>query len=341
VYGVHSGYRMLFEDRPDKLRRRLPSEIDDHATMDLTMSWVVAGPTATDLHDAITTALSRELTDVRDAIADGTEAAPTLEIPVVDGTTYPAIRRVIDEIAMTHDAQWTARERQRLIRRCLHSFGPADTHQACPYDVVDSLQRALIEAQPPTPADVERTAATLPTTRFRPDLTPTATKLYATLLRADGPLGRSTLLERADISASSYDRRISAVRELDRVQAVQQGGHRRWTTTDRNTPPVTAWLPPNGGHTRSQLVTHRHAATTTPQNWPLTHTRTDTNLDWERHPPVELIPYSHETTMYPDDTDGRQPNRHHNNQPTHRNAQSLPTTAVATPQTHFPTEDNR
>jgi hypothetical protein len=105
--------------------------------MDLTMSWVVAGPTATDFHDAITTALSRELTNVREAIAEGTEAAPILEIPVIDGTTYPAIRRVIDEVATVHDVQWSPRERQQLVRLCLHSFGPTDTHQACPYDVVE------------------------------------------------------------------------------------------------------------------------------------------------------------------------------------------------------------
>ncbi|WP_308203699.1 hypothetical protein [Halorubrum ezzemoulense] len=105
VYGIHSGYRMLFEDRPAKLCRRLPSEIDRNATMDLTMSWVLTGPTVTELRDEIADTLSTELTTVREAIADGTEAAPTLEIPVVDGMTYPAIRRVIDEIAMSHSVQ--------------------------------------------------------------------------------------------------------------------------------------------------------------------------------------------------------------------------------------------
>ncbi|TKX69178.1 hypothetical protein [Halorubrum sp. GN11GM_10-3_MGM] len=59
------------------------------------------------------------------------------------------------------------------------------------------------------------------------DLTPTATKLYAALLRADEPVGRAELIDRADISASSYDRRVSDVRELARVTAVHVDGHRQ------------------------------------------------------------------------------------------------------------------
>ncbi|WP_240471152.1 MULTISPECIES: plasmid replication protein RepH [Halorubrum] len=282
VYGVHSGYRMLFEERPPKLRRRLPYDVEPDATMDLTMSWVLAGPTITDLRDAIEEALTTELTAVREAIAEGTETAPTLSIPVVDGTTYPAIRRVIDEIAMTHDAQWTPRERQRLVRRCLRSFGPADTtRRACPYDVVVSLLRALNESHAPTVAAVERAAATLSVARFRPDLVPTATALYATLLRADEPLGRSALLERADIAASSYDRRIGTVQALDRVQAVQIDGHRRWVTTDEPSHPSPQPSPYlDQPHSWLPLLTHRsrtHSVRLAPTLWiPL-------GVDW-RHP---------------------------------------------------------
>ena len=265
VYGIHSGYRLLFEERPAKLCRRLPYDVEPDAELDLTMSWVLTGPTITALQDDIAAALRAELTTVREAINNGTEQAPTLTIPVRDGTTYPAIRRVLEEVAMTYDIQWTPRERQRLVRLCLRSFGPSDTTQrACPYDVVASLQRALNESQTLTPAAVERAAATLPPERFRPDLAPTATKLYATLLRADQPLGRTELIDRAEISASSYDRRVSDVRDLDRVCAVQVDGHRRWTTTATSgsrTPPVTAWLPPSRDSTTTPLVTHRHPPT--------------------------------------------------------------------------------
>jgi len=92
-----------------------------------------------------------------------------------------------------------------------------------------SLLRALPESRTPTPTDVERAAATLPATRFRPDLTPTATKLYATLLRSDNPLGRTELINRAGISASSYDRRLDDVRELEQRPCRP---HRRPPTVD-------------------------------------------------------------------------------------------------------------
>ncbi|MDB2226207.1 plasmid replication protein RepH [Halorubrum ezzemoulense] len=352
VYGIHSGYRMLFEDRPAKLCRRLPAETDHDATVDLTMSWVVAGPTITELHDEITDTLASELTTVREAIADGTEAAPTLEIPVVDGTTYPAIRRVIDEVAMTHDAQWTPRERQRLVRRCLRSFGPADTSRACPYDVVASLLRALNESPTPTLAAVERAAATLPPERFRPELTPTATKLYATLLRADSPLGRSELIEQAGISASSYDRRLSDVRDLDRVTPVQQGGHRRWTTTTPTphpkTPPVTAWLPERSDLTAPTLVTHRQSTTPAGANSPASdYTGRDDRNGWDRHPPLSIPTPSGDTdlTTRPMTTtnQSRQLNSHAHQLPATRDhphdtmtPTPHPTTAVATPQTELP-----
>ncbi|OYR56867.1 plasmid replication protein RepH [Halorubrum ezzemoulense] len=352
VYGIHSGYRMLFEDRPAKLCRRLPAETAHDATMDLTMSWVVAGPTITELHDDITSALSRELTTVREAIADGTETAPTLEIPVIDGTTYPAIRRVIDEIAMTHDAQWTPRGRQRLVRLCLRSFGPGDTDQACPYDVVASLLRALNESRTPTLAAVERAAATLSPERFRPELTPTATKLYATLLRADGPLGRSELIEQAGISASSYDRRLSDVRDLDRVTPVQQGGHRRWATTTPTprpkTPPVTAWLPANSDRP-APLVTYRQSTTPAGPNSSLPdRTGRDNRGRWDRQPPISILTEpggDADDTTHPMTTtnQSRQLNSHAHQLPATRDhphdtmtPTPHPTTAVATPQTELP-----
>ncbi|WP_394348189.1 hypothetical protein [Halorubrum sp. GN11_10-6_MGM] len=330
---------MLFEDRPAKLCRRLPYEVESDTQLDLTMSWVIAGPTATTLRDEITTALSEELATVRNAIADGTEAAPTLEIPVVDGTTYPAIRRVIDEIATAHDVQWTPKQKHRLVRLCLRSFGPSDTpQQACPYDVVGSLLRARAESRTPTPADVERAAATLKATRFRPDLTPTATKLYATLLRADNPLGRTEILERADISASSYDRRLEDVRALDRVHAVQVNGHRRWTTTesvhpDIRTPPVTAWLSDHSDQPTPSSSTNRHPATATGPTTPASgHTRWHSHAEWDRRPPISLATNPSDT-MCPINTptDSRQPHSHQQRHQTHPMSPTITPTTAATP----------
>ena len=228
VYGVHAGYRMLFETRPAKLKRRLPYDIETGASMELTASWVFAGPTATTLQTTITETLGAELDTLREAIASGDEQAPTLTVPVRDGTTYASLREIVDDIAAEYNAGWTPRTRRKITRFCLRSFGRDVPHRASPYDVVTCLVRALDDpAQKWEPA-VLRAATTLPSNRFRPDLSPTATKLYAALLRAAEPVGRQELIERADISASSYDRRIGTVSELPRVQPTTANGHRKW-----------------------------------------------------------------------------------------------------------------
>ncbi|TKX57250.1 transcriptional regulator [Halorubrum sp. SS7] len=229
VYGIHSGYRLLFESRPKKLKRRLPPDVDDGDTLELTASWVIAGPTITELQSAITKALEQTNKNLRDTVADGTEQVPTLTIPVRDGTTYAAIRDVVETVAATTDTTWTAQTRQRLVRLLLRSCGPRDAPgHASPYDAAESLLRACHSEPSPTVEAVERAAASLPATRFRPDLPPTATKMYATLCRASQPLGRTEIIDRADISESSYDRRLDVVQAIPRVRPCSVSGYRRW-----------------------------------------------------------------------------------------------------------------
>ncbi|WP_179233657.1 plasmid replication protein RepH [Halorubrum ezzemoulense] len=228
VYGIHAGYRMLFERRPAKLKRRLPYDVEAGASMELTASWVIAGPTATTLQTAITEALRDELDTLREAIVTGDEQAPSLSVPVRDGTTYASIRKIVDELAAEYDTGWTPRERRELTRFCLRSFGRDVPHRASPYDAVTCLIRALDDPGQEWKPAVLKAATTLPSSRFRPDLPPTATKLYAALLRAPEPVGRQELIERADISASSYDRRIGTVSELPRIRPTTVAGHRKW-----------------------------------------------------------------------------------------------------------------
>ena len=228
VYGIHSGYRLLFEKRPTKLKRRLPYDVEPGASTELTASWVVAGPTATTLQTAITEALSDELDTLREAIATGEEQAPTLTVPVRDGTTYASLRQIVDEVAAEFDTGWTSRVRREITRFCLRSFGREVPHRASPYDAVTCLLRALDSPHQAWEQAVCRAATTLPSGHFRPDLSPTATKLYAALLQASEPCGRQELIERANISASSYDRRIGTVGDLPRVQPTTVDGHRKW-----------------------------------------------------------------------------------------------------------------
>ncbi|MFD1572061.1 helix-turn-helix transcriptional regulator [Halorubrum laminariae] len=255
VYGVHSGYRMLFETRPSKLKRRLPYEVEEGATVEMTASWVLAGPTMTALQPTLTEVLDATSDAVREPIADGTEAAPELAIAVRDGTTYSAIRDVVDDIAATTDTEWAASTRRRLVRRCLRSFGPSESPaRASPYDAAESLLRAITQTGGVPDSDaVERAAAQLPAGRFRPDLPPTATKLYATLLQAAEPCGRSELIERAGISGSSYDRHIETIADCCRVRSAPASSRQKWTVTPTVTPerqveplPASVWWSAHG-----------------------------------------------------------------------------------------------
>jgi len=57
-YGAHSGWRQVVESRPDKLKYRLPMDIDPTArTADLTASWVVIGDGMDGLRDDVVAAL--------------------------------------------------------------------------------------------------------------------------------------------------------------------------------------------------------------------------------------------------------------------------------------------
>ncbi|WP_155118177.1 plasmid replication protein RepH [Halorubrum sp. T3] len=290
VYGVHSGYRLLFEKRPPKLKRRLPYDVEAGASMELTASWVFAGPTATTLRTAITEALSDELDTLREAIATGDEQAPTLTVPVRDGTTYASIRQIVDEIAAEYDTGWTSHVRRELTRFCLRSFGRDVPHRASPYDAVTCLLLALDGPHQNWEPAILEAAAMLPSDRFRPDLSPTATKLYTTLLRASAPCGRQALVERADISVSSYDRRIGAVSDIPRVRPTTVDGHRKWvavTQTPSHDSPAS--LPPcrQGSGTIYPAECRSVASTTA----------IDSLLEWLRSTTIE--PATSQATLTP------------------------------------------
>ncbi len=67
-----------------------------------------------------------------------------------------------------------------------------------------------------------------------PALPPTMQSVLKTLLVADEPLGRATIIKRADISTASYDRNIDELAALGIVEPTGNGGHRKWQ----------AWLVP-------------------------------------------------------------------------------------------------
>ena len=241
VYGIHSGYRMILEDREQKLKMRLPYDVDEaDPTMHLTASWVFSGPTMTDLKSQIETAIEREASEIREAIADGTEAAPVMEIPVKIANTYTSIRDLVEEYATTKgynvshqgDIHEGEDDLERLVRLFLRVLGTEDRpHRACPHDVAEAMlhiARSTRSFDFITVKDISYGLSQLPADRLLPELPPTATKLLKSLLDASEPMGRSDIIEQAGISGSSYDRYINELAAWDIIEPTESGGRRRW-----------------------------------------------------------------------------------------------------------------
>lgn len=241
VYGIHSGYRMLLQDRPAKLKRRLPYDVDESdPTMHLTTSWILSGPTVTDLHGDIERAIDQEAAELREAVANEQESAPVMEIPVQLGTSYSAIRDLVEKYASAKNYQVARQgslhegkqDLERLVRLFLRVLGTEDRpHRACPHDVAEAMLHIAQSTQSYdfiTVRDISYGLSNLPTERLLPELPPTATKLLKTLLDADDPMGRSDIIDTAEISESSYDRYINELAAWDIIEPRETEGHRRW-----------------------------------------------------------------------------------------------------------------
>lgn len=252
VYGIHSGYRMILENRPEKLKRRLPYDVDvDDPTMHLTASWVISGPAITELRDDVEQAIEREAEEVREAIAEGREAAPTMEIPVMIGNSYSALRELVQEyatakqynVAKKGDISSDAKhDLERLVRLCLQVLATEDRpHRACPHDVVEALLHIASSTSTYdflTVQDLEYGLRQLPATRLLPNLPPSATKLLKVVLASDDPIGRSKIIDEAGISGSSYDRYIMELAVMDVLEERNVDGRRRWVAS------LEAWWAP-------------------------------------------------------------------------------------------------
>jgi hypothetical protein len=230
-YGIHSVYRMLYEDRVDKLKHRMGVEFDADATADLTASWVVSGPTAATFREDIQQAIAAKATDVREQIQEGVERGVSLEIPVVEGNAYGALRQVLDRHAERKGfAALDTEERRKLVRLAMATLGE-QPGRCSPYALAEALL-AVGKARSPTaaltPADLAAGLAQLPAARLVPSLPPTMQKVLKALLVADEPLGASEIIERAGISERSYTRNIDELAAVGMVESVGNGGHKQW-----------------------------------------------------------------------------------------------------------------
>ncbi|MGN8218529.1 plasmid replication protein RepH [Halococcus morrhuae DSM 1307] len=263
AYGVHSAYRLLYEQRVDKLKHRLSYAFDDDPTAELTASWVISGPTATTFREDIEAAIATNASDVRDAIQEGTRHGVGFEIPVVEGNSYAALRGVLDQQADRKGFILDPADRREIIRLATATLG-TEPGRCSPYAFAEALL-AIARARTPTatlsPTDVAYGLTQLPAERLMPTLPPTMQTVLKTLLVADDPLGRSTIIERADISTASYDRNINELAALGIVAPTGNGGHRKWQAW------LIPWWSPLAGVDAPRTVDGDESTLARPSRW--------------------------------------------------------------------------
>ena len=231
VYGIHSVYRMLYESRIDKLKHRMGVEFDNTSTANLTASWVVSGSTASVFREDVKQAIASKASDVRESIQEGVERGVALEILVVEGNSFGALRRVVERHADRKGfSQPEDCERREIIRLSTATLGN-EPGRCSPYALSEALMsvgRARSPTSVLTTSDVAYGLIQLPAERLVPSLPPTMQKALKALLTADEPLGASQIIERAGISERSYSRNIEELAAVGLVESVGNGGHRKW-----------------------------------------------------------------------------------------------------------------
>ncbi|WP_435078673.1 plasmid replication protein RepH [Halococcus sp. AFM35] len=263
-YGIHSVYRMLYEDRVDKLKHRMSVEFDADAAADLTASWVISGPTASTFRDDVQRAIASKVTDVRETIQEGIERGVSLAIPVVEGNSYGALRRVIDRHAERKGfAALDTDERRKLVRLAAATLGD-EPGRCSPYALAEallSLGKAQSPTQSLTSSDLAAGLTKLPAERLVPSLPPTMQKALKALLVADEPLGASEIIDRAGISERSYSRNIEELAALGVVESVGEGGHKKWRAW------IIPWWSPLAGVDTPRTAETDENGVTLPSRW--------------------------------------------------------------------------
>lgn len=229
AYGVHSGYRMLLEDDPEKLRRRLSYDVQENdPVMDLTATWVVTGPQASLLQEDLEAAISSNHDDVRDQILEGNETAPAMEIPVVATNEFGAIKHEISRHLERKGFRLRHEDIVPLTRACMAILG-TQTRGASPFDVAFAMLHLKKQAGIPlSVGQFENVLAKLPADRLVRSEKATVRKMFKALLEADEPMGRSDLIDAAEISTNSYDRNWRDLLELEAFGLVDRDDDKQW-----------------------------------------------------------------------------------------------------------------
>jgi hypothetical protein len=181
TYGVHSAWRQVGETREEKLRFRLPIDVREQATADLTASWVVAGPGADDLQNDLARAL--EDVEVRERVAEGREENIAISIPVASGNSYAAIKSLVDDHFTRKGFLVESEDLRRLTRVLIGLIGTEAWH-CSPFLAAEALLAcAHGEGYSLTVADVAHALSTLSVDRLVPNASSGTQRMLKALAR--------------------------------------------------------------------------------------------------------------------------------------------------------------
>lgn len=211
AYRGNSAPRMLLEKDGDKLGYRLPVDIDDtDREAELTANWVIAGPGVTDFEDDVVEAL--ESVKVREQVASGIEKGISIPVEVARANTYEGLQDTVETMLDRLDLTLTEELTPSSLTRFYLSAFSDISHKSLtcsPYDVAEALlaaNRLVPTGEPLTLPTLVRGLGAVSSTKLYPWLPPTARELMRVLLASDSSMKRSEILEKADISKSSYER---------------------------------------------------------------------------------------------------------------------------------------
>ncbi|UHQ98252.1 winged helix-turn-helix domain-containing protein (plasmid) [Natrinema zhouii] len=237
-YGMHSLERNFWEEDSMKRKSAMGREIDpSDPNAHLRASWVISGPGITGHAEQIRGAIAARDDDRLD---DRTDYDPVeLEVPVTDVSDYSSMRHAVETVLEKKNL-CPARESEAM-RRTVRLF---EAYTGSPFDVVDALT-ALTRSKRPgdvTISDVEHALAALPGDRLLPSLSaPTPGKILKAILAADGPIGRSDILECVGCSGVTYDKHVDRIAAFDILQRVDG---RKWTVA------IAPWYVPETDATK-------------------------------------------------------------------------------------------
>ena len=210
LYSGNSAQRLLIETDGDKLKYRLPTEIDpDDNQAELTASWALVGPNVGDFVEDIVSEL--ESIPIREQVANGSETGIEIPIEVCRTDSPEIVRDTIDSMLDFCGRELASNTDTATVTKicCYGLSSPRDERYPSPFDIAEVLLNAdhlVLEGAPLGVKDICQGIGWLDDERVYPWLPSSASKMSAALLRADDSQQRKEILEEAEISNSSYER---------------------------------------------------------------------------------------------------------------------------------------